>query len=181
MPLEQIKTVFMLTVTALGAFTSALWLSMVIWTFRDMRARSRDPFAQLFATLVVAILTLPGLLVYLILRPRETLAEGYQRELEDEALLQEIEDRPHCPGCEYPVREEWQVCPQCYTRLRKTCANCGKLMDLGWNLCPHCGESVRGTSAAAREDTARQAPPPPEPEEPEADTPPLPDRGHVSR
>ena len=132
--LDQLRTILVLTVAALGAFTSALWLSMVIWTFRDMRARSRDPFAQLFATLVVAVLTVPGLLVYVILRPRETLAEAYQRELEDEALLQEIEEKPHCPGCEQFVREEWQVCPHCYTRLRKTCDHCGKLMELGWNL-----------------------------------------------
>ncbi len=173
--LDQLKTVFTLTVTALGAFTAALWLSMVLWTFRDMRARSRDPLAQLFATLVVAILTLPGLLVYVILRPRETLAEAYQRELEDEALLQEIEGRPHCPGCEMPVQEIWQVCPQCHTRLRKVCEHCGKLMELGWNLCPYCGEAVSTRTAASQEDLSELL----EPElqiEPEPETLALPER-----
>ena len=29
-----------------GAFFVALWASLVIWTFRDMRARTRDAFAQ---------------------------------------------------------------------------------------------------------------------------------------
>jgi RNA polymerase subunit RPABC4/transcription elongation factor Spt4 len=147
---EQLQPLFMLMVAAFGAFASALWLSMVMWTFRDMRARSRDPFAQIFATLLVALLTLPWLVVYLILRPRETLAEAYQRELEDEALLQEIEGKQHCPGCEQPVREEWVICPSCYTRLRKNCEHCGKLMELQWNVCPYCGESVPGYSLLAR-------------------------------
>ena len=34
-----------------GALLAAVWLSLIIWTFRDMRSRSRDPFAQILATL----------------------------------------------------------------------------------------------------------------------------------
>ena len=39
-----------------GAFLVALWLSMIVWTFRDARARSRDIFAILLATLMVVVL-----------------------------------------------------------------------------------------------------------------------------
>ena len=52
-----------------GAFLAALWISLVIWTYRDIRTRSRDPLVQTLATLFVAVLNLPGILVYLILRP----------------------------------------------------------------------------------------------------------------
>ena len=52
-----------------GAFLAALWISLVIWTYRDIRARARDPLVQTLATLLVAVLNLPGVLVYLILRP----------------------------------------------------------------------------------------------------------------
>jgi hypothetical protein len=52
----------------LGALLAAVWISLVVWTFRDMRARSRDPFAQLLAAVVVAILPGAGLLVYLARR-----------------------------------------------------------------------------------------------------------------
>jgi RNA polymerase subunit RPABC4/transcription elongation factor Spt4 len=123
----------------IGALLAAIWLSMIIWTFRDMRARSRDPFAQILATLVVALLPGVGLLVYLILRPPETLAEAYERALEEEALLQEIEERPACPGCSRTVDRNWLLCPHCHTRLRKACPDCNALMDLHWNLCPYCG------------------------------------------
>ncbi len=153
-------TDYILVITAfIGAFLSALWLSLVIWTFRDMRARSRDFFAQVLAALVVALLTLPGLVIYLILRPPRTLAESYEQSLEEEALLQEIEDKRVCPGCSRMVHEDWVVCPNCYTRLKKNCARCGRLMDLPWNLCPYCGEPVEGLRLAEPE--VAPAPPPP--------------------
>lgn len=128
----------------LGAFVAALWLSLIIWTFRDMRARSRDVFAQVLAAAVVAVLTAPGLLIYLILRPPKTLAEAYAESLEEEALLQEIEEKRVCPGCGRQAREDWRICPNCLTKLKKPCARCGELMDLPWNVCPYCATPVEG-------------------------------------
>ena len=151
----QILSSYVLVSTALlGAFLAALWLSLVIWTYRDMRARSRDPLAQILAALVVAVLTLPGLVVYLILRPPRTLDEAYQHTLEEEALLQEIEEKPHCPGCGRDIQESWQICPTCQTRLKKPCHNCRKLMDLAWNICPYCAAPVPGRRAAVPIGTA---------------------------
>lgn len=127
-----------------GAFLAALWISLVVWTYRDVRARARDPLVQTLAALLVAVLNLPGALVYLILRPPRTLEEEYQRTLEEEALLQALEDLPLCPGCERRVKEDWQICPNCHTRLKKTCHNCSKFMELSWNLCPYCGTPAPG-------------------------------------
>ena len=134
-----------------AAFLSALWLSLVIWTFRDMRARSHDVLAALLATLLVAVLNLPGIVIYLILRPSRTLAEAYEQSLEEEALLQEIEDKRICPGCGRHAQEAWLVCPNCYTKLKKPCAHCGQLLDLPWNLCPYCATPVEGTRSAEAE------------------------------
>ncbi len=127
-----------------AAFLAALWLSLVIWTYRDIRRRARDPLARILAVLVVAILFLPGILVYFILRPAKTLDEDFQQSLEEEALLQSIEDNAVCPGCSRRVREDWVACPSCYTRLKKPCHQCGRLMELAWNLCPYCGTPAPG-------------------------------------
>lgn len=127
-----------------GAFIAALWLSLVIWTYRDIRQRARDPLARILAVLVVAVLFLPGIVIYLILRPPRTLEEEYQHSLEEEALLRSIEESSLCPGCGRRVRENWTVCPNCHTRLRKACRQCGKLMELPWNLCPYCGALAPG-------------------------------------
>src|SRR4030042_826738 len=127
-----------------GAFLAALWISLVIWTYRDIRTRARDPLVQTLATLLVAILNLPGVLVYLILRPTRTLEEEYQQTLEEEALLQAIEDQSVCPGCERHVKEDWWLCPPCQTNLRKPCHSCERLMELPWNICPYCGTPAPG-------------------------------------
>lgn len=143
-----------------GAFLVALWLALVIWTYRDMRARHRDRLVPILAALMVALLNLPGVLVYLILRPARTLEEEYQQTLEEEALLQSIEDQSVCPGCERHIKEDWLVCPSCQTKLRKRCHSCGRLMELPWNICPFCGTPAPGMrkEGATMDDVVRSLP-----------------------
>jgi hypothetical protein len=140
--MERLTDVVLITMAFLGAFLAALWLAMVIWTFRDIRSRTRDIFAQILAALVVAILNLPGLLIYFILRPPETLAEAYTRSLEEEALLQGIEEADRCPGCGQRTSPDFIVCPTCHTKLKKACAHCGRGLQLRWTVCPYCGTAA---------------------------------------
>lgn len=136
---------FVLVATGFGgAFLAALWISLVIWTYRDIKSRARDNLVSILATLVVALLSLPGFLIYLVLRPQFSLEEEYQKTLEEEALLQAIEDQPVCPGCERQIMSDWQICPNCQTKLKKTCRTCGKLMELSWNVCPFCAAPEYG-------------------------------------
>jgi predicted PurR-regulated permease PerM len=81
-----------------AAFIAALWLSIIFWTFRDIRSRSRDSFARILAILIVAMLFIPGIVIYLIIRPGRTMEEEYQRTLEEEALLKSIEEINTCPA-----------------------------------------------------------------------------------
>lgn len=127
-----------------AAFMVALWLALIIWTYRDIRRRAKDPLLRILAVLVVAVLYLPGVLIYLILRPQQTLDEEYQRSLEEETLLQSLEDASLCPGCTRRVHEDWIACPTCHTLLKKKCLECGRLMELSWNLCPYCGHLTPG-------------------------------------
>lgn len=127
-----------------AAFLAALWLSLIIWTYRDIRSRTRDILIRFLAVVVVALLFLPGILVYLILRPPHTIEEEYQQTLDEEALLSAIEDKPTCPGCGRRIQETWTICPNCHTKLKKPCHRCGKLMELPWNLCPYCGAPAPG-------------------------------------
>jgi RNA polymerase subunit RPABC4/transcription elongation factor Spt4 len=138
------SSLILLLVGFSGAFLLALWVSLIVWTWRDIRSRARDPLAQVLSVLVVAVLFVPGILVYLILRPARTLEEEYQRTLEEEALLTAIEDQSVCPGCERRIKEDWQICPNCQTKLKKLCHQCGRLMELPWNICPFCGTPAPG-------------------------------------
>jgi len=132
------NTLFTAGAVYVAASAIAIWLAMIVWTYRDMRARSRDSFAQLLVSGMVAVLTVPGLLIYIFTRPRETLAEAYERSLEEEALLQEIEEKPSCPGCGQRMDDHWQVCPNCHTRLKRTCVSCRTPLELTWSICPVC-------------------------------------------
>jgi RNA polymerase subunit RPABC4/transcription elongation factor Spt4 len=141
--LATIQPFVVLFVALTAAFFTALWVSAVIWAFRDIRSRTRDVFAQILATLLVLIFfplfPLPGLILYVILRPRETLAEVYERTLEEEALLQGIEERLACPTCNRRIEEDYVVCPSCHTRLKKSCVSCGRQLHLNWSICAYCG------------------------------------------
>jgi hypothetical protein len=139
--LEDIGTALLAIITFISAFTAALWMSLIIWTFRDMRLRSRDIFAQLLASLVVLIFGPLGLIIYIILRPQETLAEAYARTLEEEALLHDItEEQPVCPECKHRIEPDFIICPACHTELRKACPHCGRLSLIRWDICPYCAE-----------------------------------------
>lgn len=139
---EVIARAVQVLVAMAGAYTVALWFALVVWTFRDIESRSRSVVAQIFSTLVVVLFFLPGVLIYLILRPKETLDDAFGRSLEEEYLLQDLEDLSLCPTCHRPVRDDFRVCPTCYTELRRHCPSCARLVDLTWALCPYCATEL---------------------------------------
>lgn len=130
-------------ILAIGiAYVIAVWFAIVAWTFRDIESRSRSVFTQVFSTLLVVLFFVPGLLLYLILRPKETLDQAFQRALEEEYLLQDLDELPLCPGCQRAVDLEFVLCPHCQTRLREPCPSCSRLIDLRWSVCPYCAVPV---------------------------------------
>ncbi|MBN1483633.1 MAG: zinc ribbon domain-containing protein [Chloroflexia bacterium] len=124
----------------IGAYLVVLWFSLVVWTYQDIRSRSESLLLQLFSTLLVLLFFLPGYWVYLLLRPKETLAEIYARTLEREYIIQDIEERPVCPTCQRSIEPDFVMCPYCHTPLRKKCPACGRVIDLTWQVCPYCGQ-----------------------------------------
>lgn len=128
------------------AYVVALWFAVVAWTFRDIESRSRSVFTQVFSTLLVVLFFVPGLLLYLILRPKESLDQAFQRALEEEYLLQDLDELPLCPSCQRAVDPEFVLCPHCQTSLREPCPSCTRLIDLRWSVCPYCAAPVDRTA-----------------------------------
>jgi RNA polymerase subunit RPABC4/transcription elongation factor Spt4 len=140
--LNSIGVALELIVAVLAALLAAFWVSLAIWTFRDIHARTRDVFAWTLATLLVLVTGPAGLLFYVLLRPRETLAEAYDRQLEEEALLRDITARRACPTCQTVTEPDWLLCPRCRTQLRHTCTSCSRPLELDWVVCPYCATGV---------------------------------------
>jgi RNA polymerase subunit RPABC4/transcription elongation factor Spt4 len=135
-----------------GAYLIATWFVLAVWTFRDIESRSRSVVTQVFSTLLAVFFWIPGVLLYMMLRPKETLDEAYQRSLEEEYLLQDLEELPLCPSCNHFVHDDWQICPHCNTQLREPCPSCNHLVDLRWDICPYCGEQQHGREAHRHEE-----------------------------
>ena len=115
-----------LAVRGVGLYVLALYLAMVFWTIRDAQQRTENPMLPYLAGLLVVALNILGLFLYLIVRPKETLGEAYERQLAEESLLAEAEQRV--------------VCPTCRTRLKRMCPSCAKLIRPEWNICPYCAK-----------------------------------------
>jgi RNA polymerase subunit RPABC4/transcription elongation factor Spt4 len=135
---EVVARVLQLFLALTGAYALALWFALVVWTYRDITARSNNMATHIFSTLVVVLFFVPGAIIYLILRPRETLDEVFQRTMEEEYLLQDLDDFPVCPACRRSVRDDFLYCPHCRTQLRHSCVACHRLVDVRWEACPYC-------------------------------------------
>jgi hypothetical protein len=120
-----------------------LWLGTAYWAFRDMQARTENPLLPYFAAGLIIFFTpvlfIFAVVLYLIVRPRETLAEVYERSLAEETLLAEVEKNQLCPVCRDRVESDWLVCPNCRTRLHRVCPSCNRLAEPSWSLCAYCG------------------------------------------
>ena len=133
-----------------GAYLAALWVVLIVWTYRDTESRSRNVVTQVFSTMLAALFFVPGVLLYMMLRPKETLDSTFQRSLEEEYLLQDIEANVACPHCNRAISDEYVVCPHCHTKLKEACASCGRDVDVRWSLCPYCGHEKGAPLAEIR-------------------------------
>ena len=119
-------------------YVGMLYLATVFWTIRDAQQRTENRIMPYLAGFLVVFTWFLGVIIYLIVRPRETLGEAYERQLAEESLLAEAEQRLVCPTCRERVQEDYILCPTCRTRLKRQCPSCGKLIRPEWNICPYC-------------------------------------------
>src|SRR5438270_8769645 len=146
--LDTLNKILGIVVGFLVAFVVIFWISLIIWTFRDIRSRTQDLLSQILATLLVAVFFIGGLFIYMILRPRQTLAEIYERQLEEESLLAEMTERQTCNNCHARVESDFQICPSCGQKLKRSCPKCERLLELRWMFCPYCATSLGSASLA---------------------------------
>ena len=156
--INTIATVVGVIVAVTGAFIFAFWIAMGIWTFNDIRSRTGDWLAILLACVLVLIFPIVGWVLYLMIRPKQTLAEVYDRALEEESLLREIEETVACPTCGVPAKENWVYCPNCHSQLQHSCPTCGNLVRNEWEICVYCGASQQATTPRRAADPQQRQP-----------------------
>ncbi len=146
---------------AAAVYVVGLWLASAYWAFRDLQGRTDNPVAPYLAASLVILFTpvffVLAVIVYRIIRPHERIGDVNERALAEEALLNEVESVPHCPGCHRRINAEWLICPSCRTRLNRVCPNCSRLVGLDWSLCAWCGKDFERREVAAAFSTPRPA------------------------
>ena len=143
--ISTLQTVLFVLAVYLAVFT----LCLGIWTFQDSRRRSRNWLVHLLAVALVLAFGLPGVVLYLLIRPKETLAQQYDRSLEEAAFLVDLDKQLACPRCKKSVQQDFVICPHCTEALRKACRSCGAALSAIWKACPYCTAPVAQPAVAA--------------------------------
>ena len=140
---------FALTRNLAGFFVVVFWLATAFWVLKDARRRIDDPWLVAMAAVLGLFPPFLGPVVYLFVRPHDSIEDRLDRELENRALEERLAERDlRCPVCRGRVDASFLVCPVCTTRLKQACASCGAPLERIWQVCPYCATAVPPGTAA---------------------------------
>lgn len=140
-------------------FYIVFWIALIFWTWRDADRRGAMPW---FWAVVVAIFSVFGWAIYMVVRPPEYAEDALERELEIKAREAELHrGGATCPSCMKPIEPDYLICPYCMKKLKKPCVNCGRPMKMSWAMCPYCKAKQPVASAAVPDVGAPKSPRPP--------------------
>jgi RNA polymerase subunit RPABC4/transcription elongation factor Spt4 len=114
-----------LSMTLLPLVFIVSWVVIPIWVAGDARQRGAE--SPLLWAVFVLLTWIVGLVIYLLLRPRETVTF-------------------ECDSCGRQVKSEYTACPHCGNDLRPRigrCPSCKRLVDRDWAFCPYCKTELR--------------------------------------
>ena len=144
-----------------GFFVVVFWLATAFWVYKDARRRIDDPWLVGMAALLGLVPPFLGPIVYLFLRPPDSIEERRDRDLENRALEERLAERDlRCPVCRGQVDASFLVCPVCTTRLKQACGSCGSPLEPIWQACPYCADPGAPGSGRRRGVAAALARPP---------------------
>lgn len=120
----------------LGLYVVSLSVILAVWTARDIKQRTRNAAARLFAPAFVLLFGFAGFVPYIVLRPRQTFAERSD-ERRDLLLLAEAAKKFECPKCFAAVERDFAYCPSCAVQFKPVC-QCGATVEQSWKRCAYC-------------------------------------------
>lgn len=151
------NTDFSIIITLIQLAFVAFWIVVLGWVWVDASERTTNFFMKLMAVILVAVLNILGLIIYLLLRPKQTIQELYWADLERRYLKYETAELGDCKNCKFSLQPGFNICPKCGVQLKKQCANCHVWVDKSYTYCPFCTSTV-GTPVVRREVVAPVVP-----------------------
>ena len=129
--------------TILGLILVIFWLVIIGWVWVDSGERTSKKGLRFWYLLLVIVLNIPGLIIYLIVRPSETIEEIYWADLERRYLKYETSELGDCPKCGSQLYPGYVFCTNCGSRIKVRCPKCNVLVDKDHKYCEFCGFQIR--------------------------------------
>ncbi len=128
--------------TVVAVVSIVFWLVVTSWIWVDSDERTTSKWMRLFYV-IIGIIPVIGWIIYLIVRPTETIDEIYWGDLERRYLKYEAKDLGDCERCGTQLYPGFVFCPNCGKRIKRKCSNCEVYVDLEYKYCPNCGNKMQ--------------------------------------
>lgn len=133
------------------------WLVIIGWVWVDSSERTSKKGLKIGYILLVIFFNIFGLIIYLIIRPSETIEEIYWEDLERRYLKYETSELGDCPRCGSQLYPGYVFCTNCGYRLKVKCPQCGVLIDKDHVFCEYCGFKIKEKKEIQEEHPTVQA------------------------
>lgn len=127
----------------LGLVLVVFWLFIIGWVWVDSGERTSKRGLRVGYVLLSVFLNIPGLIIYLIIRPSETIEEIYWADLERRYLKYETADLGDCPKCGSQLFPGYVHCTNCGYTIKARCPKCNILVNKDHKYCEFCGFQLR--------------------------------------
>jgi RNA polymerase subunit RPABC4/transcription elongation factor Spt4 len=118
------------------------WFVVLGWVWVDVSERTTNVFAKLASVFLVGVFNILGLVVYLLIRPKQTIQDLYWADLERRYLKYETAELGDCPNCKFSLQPGFNVCPRCSFQIKKQCGRCAVWVDKTFAYCPFCSSNI---------------------------------------
>ncbi len=129
--------------TLFGIALGAFWIVVLYWVWLDSGERTTKKSVRIAYLLLVGLLFVVGLIIYMLIRPNQTIQEIYWADLERRYLKYETAELGDCPKCGTQLFPGFTYCPNCRYVLKVKCTQCEVEMDKQYRYCPSCGNQMR--------------------------------------
>lgn len=134
--------VWKITILVLVVF----WIVILDWVWLDAGERTSNRNARVIYLLLVLFFNILGWIIYLIIRPSQTIEQIYWADLERRYLKYETSELGDCPKCGTQLYPGYIYCPKCGLELKVKCKKCEMFIDKNNKFCPYCGEKTNNGS-----------------------------------
>jgi len=150
---DRITTIdFSFVWTLFGIALGAFWIVVLYWVWLDSGDRTTKKTTRIAYVFLVLFLFVVGLIIYLLIRPSQTIEEIYWADLERRYLKYETAELGDCPKCGTQLYPGFTFCPNCRYVLKMKCSNCELEMDKQYKYCPSCGNQMLGRTEPVEEE-----------------------------